>query len=99
MELGQFTSESFNATNYLNQLLPPSNPDTYYASATSLLPSLELLARNTNSDLNNSLSALLRTSNRLGIDMDTLTHDTRALEAQIPLIEKDVAGLQLESGV
>ena len=99
MELEQFTSESFNATKYLNQLLPPSNPDTYYASATSLLPSLELLARNTTSDLNNALSTLLRTSNRLGIDMDTLTHDTRSLEAQIPLIETDVAGLQLESGV
>jgi hypothetical protein len=99
MDLEEFTSEAFNPTTYLNQLLPPSNPDTYYASATSLLPSLELLARNTNADLNSALSALLRTSTRLGIDMDTLMHETRSLQAQIPRIETDVAGLQLESGV
>jgi hypothetical protein len=99
MDVEQFTSESFNPTTYLNQLLPPSNPDTYYASATSLLPSLELLARNTRTDLDTALSTLLRTSTRLGIDMDTLTHDTRTLESQIPRVEADVAGLQLESGV
>jgi len=99
MDVEQFTSESFNPTTYLNQLLPPSNPDTYYASATSLLPSLELLARNTRTDLDNAISTLLRTSTRLGIDMDTLTHDTRSLESQIPRVEADVAGLQLETGV
>ena len=99
MDLEQFTSENFNPVTYLNQLLPPSNPDTYYASATSLLPSLELLARNTHSDLTSSLSTLLRTSTRLGIDMDTLTHDTRTLAAQIPKVQDDVSGLQLESGV
>ena len=99
MDVEQFTTESFNPTTYLNQLLPPSNPDTYYASATSLLPSLELLARNIHTDLDAALSTLLRTSTRLGIDMDTLTHDTRTLESQIPRIEADVAGLQLEGGV
>ena len=99
MDIEQFTSESFNSTTYLNQLLPASNPDTYYASATSLLPSLELLARNTRTDLDTALATLLRTSTRLGIDMDTLTHDTRTLESQIPRVEADVAGLQLESGV
>jgi hypothetical protein len=99
MDLEQFTSENFNPVTYLNQLLPPSNPDTYYASATSLLPSLELVARNTHSDLTSSLSTLLRTSTRLGIDMDTLTHDTRTLAAQIPKVQDDVSGLQLESGV
>src|SRR5271170_3901025 len=99
MDIERFTSENFNATTYLNKLLPPSNPDTYYASATSLLPSLELLARNTHSDLNSALSILLRTSTRLGIDMDTLTHDTRSLQSQIPRVESDVSGLQLESGV
>jgi hypothetical protein len=99
MDLKEFTSEAFNPTTYLNQLLPPSNPDTYYASATSLLPSLELLARNTNADLNSALSALLRTSTRLGIDMDTLIHEARSLQTQIPRVETDVAGLQLESGV
>ena len=99
MDVEQFTTESFNPTTYLNQLLPPSNPDTYYASATSLLPSLELLARNTHNDLDAALSTLLRTSTRLGIDMDTLTHDTRTLASQIPRIGADVAGLQLEGGV
>jgi hypothetical protein len=99
MDLEQFTSEVFNPTTYLNQLLPSSNPDTYYASATSLLPSLELLARNTHADLDAALSVLLRTSTRLGIDMNTLTHDTRTLESQIPRIEAEVANLQLESGV
>ena len=99
MDVEPFTSESFNPTTYLNQLLPPSNPDTYYASTTSLLPSLELLARNTRTDLDTALSTLLRNSTRLGIDMDTLTHDTRTLESQISRIDADVAGLQLESGV
>jgi len=99
MDLEQFKADNFNATALLNRLLPPSNPDTYYASASSLLPSLELLARNTQFDLTTALSTLLRTSNRLGIDIDTLTHDTRNLAAQVPLVEKDVAGLQLESGV
>jgi hypothetical protein len=99
MDLEQLTIDNFDATAYLNKLLPPSNPDTYYASATALLPSLELLARNTHSELTSALSTLLRTSTRLGIDMDTLTHNTRSLEDQIPRVEGDVAGLQLESGV
>ena len=99
MDLEPFTTENFNPVTYLNQLLPPSNPDTYYASATSLLPSLELRARKTHADLTTSLSTLLRTSTRLGIDMDTLTHDTRTLAAQIPKVQDDVSGLQLESGV
>ena len=99
MDVEQFTSEGFNPTVFLNQLLPSSNPDTYYATATSLLPSLELLARNTRTDLDTALTTLLRNSARLGIDTDTLTHDTRTLESQIPRVESDVAGLQLESGV
>jgi len=98
VDLEQFTSESFNPVTYLNQLLPPSNPDTYYASATSLLPSLELLARNAHEDLNTALSVLLRSSIRLGIDMDSLTHDTRSLQSQIPQVQDDVSGLQLEVG-
>jgi len=99
MDLEQFTTDNFNPVSYLNQLLPPSNPDTYYASATSLLPSLELLARNTHSDLTSALSALLRTSTRLGFDIDTLAHNTRTLAAQIPKVKDDVSALQLESGV
>jgi hypothetical protein len=98
MDLEQFTSRTFNPVSYLNQQLPAANPDTYYASATTLLPSLELLARNTHSDLTAALNSLLRTSTRLGIDMDTLQHDTRTLAAQIPQVEVDIAGLQLESG-
>ena len=31
--------------------------------------------------------------------MDTLSHDTRALAVQIPLVKQDVEGLQLQSGV
>lgn len=99
MDLDQFTSPNFNPVTYLNQQLPPANPDTYYTSASSLLPNLELLARNAHADLNDALSTLLRTSTRLGIDMDTLTHNTRTLAAQIPHIENDVASLKLESGV
>jgi hypothetical protein len=99
MDLEQFKSPNFNATAFLNQLLPLSNPDTYYTAATSLLPTLELLARNTQSELASALSNLLRNSNRLGIDMDTLTHDTRTLSAQVSRVETDVAGLQLEGGV
>jgi hypothetical protein len=98
VNLEHFTSETFNPVTYLNQLLPPSNPDTYYASATALLPSLELLARNAHEDLDTALSVLLRSATRLGIDMDTLTHDTRSLESQIPQVQADVSGLQLESG-
>ena len=98
MDVEQFTSPTFNPVSYLNQQLPAANPDTYYTSATTLLPSLELLARNTHSDLTTALNSLLRTSTRLGIDMDTLQHDTRTLAAQIPQVEVDVAGLQLESG-
>src|SRR5947199_10692652 len=98
MHLEQFMPEGFNSTTYLNQLLPPSNPDTYYASVTSLLPRLELLARNTHCELDTALTSLVRTSSHLGIDMDTLMHDTQALEAQIPRIGLDIAGLQLESG-
>ena len=98
MDLEQFTSEGFNPITYLNQLLPPSNPDTYYASVTTSLPGLELLARNIHSDLDNSLTGLVRTSSRLGIDMDTLTHDTQTLEAKLPQIGLEIAGLQLESG-
>jgi hypothetical protein len=99
MDVDPFTSPSFNPTSYLNQILPPANPDTYYTAATSLLPNLELLARNTHDDLASALSTLLRTSTRLGIDMDTLKHDTRALATQVTRVEQDVAGLQLESGV
>jgi Golgi complex component 7 (COG7) len=98
INLEHFTSESFNPITYLNQILPPSNPDTYYTSATSLLPTLELLARNTHEDLNIALSTLLRSSTRLGIDMDTLTHDSRSLASQIPQVQEEVLGLQLESG-
>jgi hypothetical protein len=98
VDLEHFTSESFNPVTYLNQLLPPSNPDTYYASTTSLLPTLELLARNTHEDLNSALSTLLRSSTRLGIDMDTLAHETRSLTSQIPQVQSDVSSLQLESG-
>ena len=99
MDVDQFTSPTFNALTYLNQQLPPGNPDTYYTSATALLPTLELLARNVHSDLTTALNSLLRTSTRLGIDIDTLTYDTRVLSTQIPRIENDVASLQLESGV
>ena len=94
-----FTSPDFNPTKYLNQLLPPSNPDTYYTAATSLLPNLELRARNTNADLTSAVSMLLRTTTRLGIDIDTLTHDTLALSTKATRIDQDVASLQLESGV
>ena len=99
MDLDQFTSPTFNALTYLNQQLPPGNPDAYYTSATTLLPTLELLARNVHSDLSTALNTLLRTSTRLGIDIDTLTHDTRLLSTQIPRIQDDVASLHLESGV
>jgi hypothetical protein len=99
MDLDPFTSPTFDATVYLNQLLPPSNPDTYYTTATSVLPNLELLARNTNADLTSALSSLLRTSTRLGIDIDTLKHDNQALTAQATRLEQDVTGIQLESGV
>jgi len=99
MDLDQFTSPTFNALTYLNQQLPPGNPDAYYTSATTLLPTLELLARNVHSDLTTALNTLLRTSTRLGIDIDTLTHDTRLLSTQIPRIQDDVASLHLESGV
>ena len=99
MDTDEFTSPTFNAITYLNQHLPPGNPDTYYTSATSLLPTLELLARNIHSDLTTALTTLLRSSTRLGIDIDTLTHDTRVLSTQIPRIETDVSSLQLESGV
>jgi len=99
MDVDQFTSPTFNAVTYLNQHLPPGNPDTYYTSATTLLPTLELLARNVHSELSTALNTLLRTSTRLGIDIDTLTHDTRVLSTQIPRIETDVSSLQLESGV
>jgi hypothetical protein len=99
MDLGQFTSPTFNALTYLNQQLPPGNPDTYYASATTLLPTLELHARNVHSDLTTALNTLLRTLTRLGIDIDTLAHDTRVISARIPRIQGDVSSLQLESGV
>jgi hypothetical protein len=99
MDLEQFTSPAFNAVAFLNQQLPPGNPDTYHTSATTLLPTLELLARNVHSDLTTALNTLLRTSTRLGIDIDTLTHDTRVLSTQIPRIENDVSSLQLEGGV
>ena len=99
MDLEQFLSPNFNAITYLNQQLPPANPDTYYSSATTLLPNLELLARNAHSEFNDALATLLRTSTRLGIDIDTLTHDTRILAAQLPHIENEVSGLKLESGV
>src|SRR5271156_3663593 len=99
VDLLQFTAEDFNAVTYLNRQLPPANPDTYYASATTLLPSLDLLARNTHSELTSTLSMLLRSSNRLGIDMDTLAHDTRTLSSQIPRLQGEVDGLQLEGGV
>jgi hypothetical protein len=94
-----FTSPDFNPTKYLNQLLPPSNPDTYYTAATSLLPNLELRARNTHADLTSAVSMLLRTTTRLGIDIDTLTHDTLALSTLSTRIDQDVTSLQLESGV
>ena len=99
MDVDQFTSPTFNAVTYLNQHLPPGNPDTYHTSATTLLPTLELLARNVHSELTTALNTLLRTSTRLGIDIDTLTHDTRVLSTQIPRIETDVSSLQLEGGV
>ena len=99
VELLQFTVEDFNPVTYLNRQLPPANPDTYYTSASTLLPSLDLLARNTHSELTSTLSTLLRGSNRLGIDMDTLAHDTRAVSSQIPHIQDEVSSLQLESGV
>jgi len=99
VDLLPFTTEDFNAVTYLNRQLPPANPDTYYASATTLLPSLDLLARNTHSELTSTLSTLLRSSTRLGIDMDTLAHDTRNLSSQIPRIQNEVSGLQLDSGV
>jgi len=99
MDLEHFTSPTFNAVTFLNQQLPPANPDTYYTSATTLLPNLELLARNAHVDLNDALATLLRTSTRLGIDLDTLSHDTQSLATQIPHIENDVAGLKLEGGI
>jgi hypothetical protein len=99
MDIDPFTSPTFDPTTYLNQLLPPSNPDTYYTTASSVLPNLELLARNTNADLTSALTSLLRTSIRLGIDMETLKHDSRALAMQTTRVEQDVAGIQLESGV
>jgi hypothetical protein len=99
MNVESFITPNFDPVAYLDQLLPPSNPDSYYSTATALLPSLELLARNTRVDLNSALSALLRTSTRLGMDMDTLLQDTKLLTAQIPQVKADVAGLQLSNGV